>query len=60
MRVTEISEIAVGCSSRPAKVIAACAVTVVACMTFPVEAMSRHKLGVWALPHGLHNKGIHT
>lgn len=60
MRVTEVSEIAVGCSSRPAKVIAACAVTVVACMTFLAEAMSRHNLGVWALPNGLHDIGIRT
>lgn len=60
MRISERSEIAVGCSSTTAKVTAACAVTVVACMTFLVEAMSRHKLGAWALPHGVHNKGIHT
>ena len=47
------SEIIVGCSSGPAKVAAARRVTVVAWMTLLARTMSRHKLGTWALPHGL-------
>lgn len=55
-----IAEIAVGCSNSTSQGCCCSRVTVVARMTLVTKAMSRHRLGTWALLHGPRKRGSRT